>query len=86
VQVAGRRYAQQVLQVNLPGGRVEKICAAHDIRDALRGIVDDHGELIGEQSVGPIEDEVADFATQQLRLLALNPVNEAQFIRPGLYT
>lgn len=47
------------MQEELTRGVVEEIGAADDVGDALSGIVDDDGELVGEIAVGAEEDEVA---------------------------
>ncbi len=70
VQVARRRQAEQALQQDLPGRAVGEVFAANDVGDVLLGVVDDDGELIGEDAVGALEDEVADRAGDVLALLA----------------
>src|SRR6185369_13660283 len=44
---------------DLPGRAVEEVGAAHHVGDALQGIINDHGELIGEGSVAAPDDDVA---------------------------
>ena len=46
---------------------MKEICAAHDMRDSLVGIVDHHGELIRKDMVGAMEHEVADVSGEVLR-------------------
>ena len=41
------RQPQAMLQVNLPGRRVQQISAAYDLCDALVEIVNHNGQLIG---------------------------------------
>src|SRR5262249_22177268 len=79
VQVARRRQAETLLQINLARRRVEQVGAAHDIGDPLRGVVHHYGELVRVEAVGAPEDEVAHVALQALRLRALRPVGEADF-------
>ncbi len=47
MQVARLGQAQQFLQVQLAWGRVEQVGTADDVGDALPGVVNDHGQLIG---------------------------------------
>ncbi|MNL04214.1 hypothetical protein D3C87_1247790 [compost metagenome] len=77
VQVRRRGQAQQVLQVDLARRGVEQIGPAHDMGDALRGVIHHHGELIGPQAVRAAQDEVAEFRFQVLALAALPAVVEA---------
>ena len=46
------------------------------MRDALQRVVDDDGELIGEEAVGAPDDEIADVAREVLRLRALQAIAE----------
>ena len=46
MEIAGRRQAEQMLQQALNAGRMEKVHAAHDMADALQGVVDHHGKVI----------------------------------------
>ena len=61
MQVAGCGYAEDALQVDLPGGYVEEVLAAHDVVDAGAGVVDYDCELVGVMTVAALEDEIADF-------------------------
>src|SRR3546814_9756934 len=58
--VMRRRQAEPVLQEHLSCGGVEQVRAAHDFGDALRGIVDDHGQLVGPGAVRAPQHEIAD--------------------------
>ena len=60
VRVRRRRKAERALERDLPRGRVEKVRAAHDLRDALSRVVHDDRELVGERTVRALHDEVAD--------------------------
>src|SRR6185503_3819157 len=58
MDVLGRGIAERLLQRDLARRGSEQVGAAHDLRYALLGIVDDDGELIGEEAVGAADDEV----------------------------
>jgi hypothetical protein len=45
----------------------QEVGAAHDVGDALVGIVDHHGELVGKQPVAAAEHEVAESCVEPLR-------------------
>jgi len=62
--------------MDLARGRGEQVGAAHDVGDVLEGVVHDYCELVGEQAVGALHDEVADFAFQMLADVALQCVVE----------
>ncbi len=62
------------LQQDLPRGRCDQVGSAHDVGDALQGVVDDDRELVREKPVGALDDEVADLAREILRLRTLEPV------------
>ena len=74
--MAWRGKAEQVLQPELAGRRVEQVGAAHHVGGALRRIVHDHRELVGEDAVRPVHDEVADIAFQVLFDTSAYPVVE----------
>ena len=42
------RQTQGLLQQDLPGRARQQVRAPHHVRDALRGVVDDDGQLVGE--------------------------------------
>ena len=52
--------AQQGGQIGLPWCRGQQIVAAHDLVDALIGIVDHDGEVVGRYTVIADQDEVID--------------------------
>src|SRR3546814_17567724 len=62
---------------HLPCGGVEQVRAAYDVVDALRGIVDDHGQLVGPGAVRAPQHEIADLCGNVLLHRAVNPVIEA---------
>lgn len=67
---------ESVLEEDLAGGVVEEVGAADDVGDALIGIVNDDGELVGEVAVGAEEDEVADLVRDVLGEGAVGAVVE----------
>jgi hypothetical protein len=60
VRILERRQGEPALQRALPRGTVEQVGAAHDVRDALGVIVDDHCELVGIHAIAPPHDHVAE--------------------------
>ena len=58
--IARRGQAERALQQDLARRGIEQVGAAHDVGDALRGIVDHHGQLVGPETVGAREHEIAD--------------------------
>ena len=77
--------AKQLLQPDLPLGGVHDVDATHDFRDALEFVVDDHGELVGDQAVAASNDKVAGFALEPLRLRTLEPVDKCDRLVVGAY-
>ena len=59
MHVARRRDIERLLQKDLARGAIQKVLAAHDVGDFLRGIIKDHGQLIGPKTVGSTYDKVA---------------------------
>src|SRR6185369_16692780 len=76
MQISRRRESELTLQPDLPRRRCEQVGAAHDIGDSLKCIIDDDGELVGEQAVGALDDEIADIAIETLLLSALEAIGE----------
>ena len=66
-----------MLQVDLALRRAQEVGAANDVGDALLGIVDDDGELVGEEPIAALDQEVADVPGERLSAGALEPVDEA---------
>lgn len=64
VQILRRGVSEFSLKKNLAGRVVKEVFAAHDVRDALLGVVNNHGKLIGPQTVGSLDHEVTDVAFQ----------------------
>src|SRR5690606_21719751 len=78
VQERRRRETQQAVKPDLSRRRQQEVRAAHDMRDALGGIIHDHGELVGEWPVGTADDEIADIAREILADMALQAILEAE--------
>lgn len=78
VTVCHGRQAEFLLQYDLPRRVVEQVGAAHDMRDALCGVIHDNGELVGEKSVAAAQDEVADAFLHVFLLLAKDSVMEVR--------
>ena len=76
VQIAWCREAECVLQEDLSRRGGEKIGAANDVGDPLRGIVDNDGELIREEAIASPDDEIADVLVEPLALRSINAVGE----------
>jgi hypothetical protein len=57
---------QHPLQGDLPWRRPQQVGATDDIGDALVGVVQDNGEVVGAETVAPVYDEVPDFGRQVL--------------------
>ena len=62
VRVRRLRIAQQPRQVGLPRRRRQQVVTAHHLVDALRGVVDHHGEVVGRDAVAATDHEVVDDA------------------------
>src|SRR5260221_12395795 len=77
VQVDRRREPELLLEPDLPRCRRQQVGAAYDMGYRLFRIVDYHGELIREQTIGTPDHEVAHVALQVLLLRTLQPVDEA---------
>lgn len=58
MRVVRLRKSQQSLQPDLARRGVEEIDTSNHVRHALIGIVDDDGELVGNQTVAATDDEV----------------------------
>ena len=59
--------AEQLVEPQLAAGRGEQVGAAHDVRDALGGVVDDDGQLVGDDAVAAAHDDVAARALERSR-------------------
>ena len=65
-----------MLQINLARRGRQQIGTAHDMRDALKCIVDYHSELIREQAIRALHHEIANFVFEVLRNAALQYIVE----------
>ena len=74
MRIARCWHVQALLQPLLTRGRVEQVHAAYHRIDALRGIVDDDGELIRVLAVGAQQNEITDVAFEILCCFALNAI------------
>ncbi len=77
VGVGRLRHAEQALQMDLAGGGVEQVGAAHHVGDARLGIIHHHRQLVGEQAVGAQHHVVAGVEREIFLLPALDGVLEA---------
>jgi len=71
---------QGLLQQDLAGRVVGQVFAPHHMGDALRGVVDDHGQLVGPQAIGTQQHKVAYAARHVLLLRSQAPVGPVQAI------
>src|SRR5205814_3342425 len=76
MQIGQRRIVEPAREKDLTRRRGEQIGAAHHVRDLLRCVVDNDGELIGVEAVGAPDDEIADIAREILRYRSLQAVAE----------
>ncbi len=73
------RWVINGMQIQMAGCRVQQIRTAHDIGDALPGVINDHRELIRVKPVTPANHEIAALTAQMHAKSALHPVFEAVF-------
>ena len=85
MEIGGFWIAEQVLQEDLARRRSEQVGSADDLGDPLFGIVDDDGKLVGEDSVGALQHEIADLLLDVLALPALQQILEAERLRVGAH-
>ena len=64
---AGAVEPEQPGEEELARRRLQQVVAAHDLADALPGVVDDHGEVVGGRAVVAAHDEVVDDALLRRR-------------------
>ena len=67
-----RGRVQATLQVDLARGGHQQILPAHNMRDALCGIVHHHGELIRPMPIGAQQHKIADVVGEVLRVMPDN--------------
>ena len=70
MQIAGRCISKGLDQRELAAAGGQQIHAANDVGYALVVIVDHHHKLVGEQAVGPTDDEIATILMRALPLQA----------------
>ena len=80
MRVSRRRKPETLLQPALAHRRVEQVDPAHDMRDALQRIIDDHCKLVGVLAIGAQQDKIAHIPRQILPDLALDPVVKGKFL------
>lgn len=74
--------AQAALQIQLARGRYQQILTAHNMADALLGIVYHHRELICSKTIGAQQYKITDVACQIVLITADDAVVETDdFIR-----
>jgi len=78
MHVAGRRSSKRLREENLARRIVNEVGAAHDVGDARKNIVRDDCKLIGPESVGTLQNEVAYFMFDILREVSETPVMEGK--------
>lgn len=59
MEIGGWLQSQNLLQQALHPGRGKQVLSAHDMADALQGIVDDYGEVVAGRDVAARHDNVA---------------------------
>ena len=74
VQVLRCGQAQGLLQQSLTRCIVCKVFTAHDVRNALRTIIDYHGQLVGPQAIGTTQNKIANSVCHILLLRPQTPV------------
>ena len=58
VHIVGRLKSQGFLQTNLPAGGVKQVSTPYNLVDGLVIIINDHGQLIGEQAICTLDDKI----------------------------
>src|SRR5271165_2996678 len=66
MQIAGLQDTELPLQVDLTRRGIQQVRPAHDVGDALFGIVHDHRKLVGERAAGALHHKVADARLEAL--------------------
>ncbi len=65
MRVLGRRQLEQPGEVDLAGRRIEQIVATHDLGDALGGVVDHDGQVVGGHAVVALQHDVVDHPAER---------------------
>ena len=71
-----RCQAKAILQMDLTGGRTEQVGSPDDLGNTLKGIVNDHCQLVGGQPVSSLDNEVADQFREVLLDVTLHEISE----------
>ena len=76
-----RRFQpQQTIEIELPGGGREQVCAPHHLRDPHTGIIHHHGQLVGKHAIGAAEVEIPAVAEQVLGVGAHTAIGEGDVL------
>ena len=78
VAETGRREAKRAIQRKLPRRVAQVFLSPHDVRDAHRMVINDHGEVVHRKAITPADDEVIDLARSDLDV-AQHLVRERDF-------
>lgn len=73
------RISESALQKYLPWRVEQQVFATNDMRYALQGIVHDHCQLIGIETVGASQDEIAHFIAQVLTDGPASPISKCNW-------
>jgi len=76
MEEGGRLKPERAIEQNLPRGGKQQVCPAHHFGDPHRGIVHDHGELIGRNSVMPPGHKITEILSSDEMLRAEVSVHE----------
>ena len=79
----GGRPAEGAVHQELTGGREEEVRAADHFSDAHGMVVGDHGEFVGGEAVFAPDKEVAEIASGDERLRALERIDERDGLTGG---
>ena len=83
MDVAWSAVAEELLQPYLPLRRIHDVDAPDDLRNAFQCIVDDHGKLVGNQTVPAPNDEVTGLTFKTLSLRSLQAIDEGDGLLVG---
>jgi hypothetical protein len=75
VAVGGRGQAEEALEHHVDRRGAEEVVAAGDVGDALCGVVEDDGEVVGRPHLAAGEDDVADLGEEVAGEIAMCPVS-----------
>ena len=76
-----RRFQpQQTIEIKLPGGGREQVCAPHHLRDPHPGIIHHHSQLVGKHAIGAAEVEIPAVAEQVLGVGAHTAIGEGDVL------